>query len=176
MAILLSRKHTVFWVFVAAFFGLIFIMLNLRASQLVPMNTNSLATVCASDIATLYPTNSRFVVTKRSAVYDANPDPSCWIKDCKVRNNHAAYRTCPSDVASDWNVLGVISMERFLNGDLEMLPDYNKKSLMDAIWYFKNATKADISPCPIALLNLGISLVQNQQFDDAISSLEKVRS
>lgn len=171
---MLSRKYLVFWVFVAAFFGIIFIMLNLKATALIPVQTNSLAAVCPSVTGPVYPTNSRFMVTKRSGAYEANSDPSCWLQDCKMRNNHRAFRTCSSDVASDWNALGVLSMERYLNGDLTALPDYNKKSLMDAIWYFRNATTVQ-TDCGVAQLNLGIALLQAEQYDASVTALEKVR-
>lgn len=172
---MLSRKYLVFWVFVAAFFGLIFIMLNLKATALIPVNSNSLATVCPAVGTSIYPTNSRFMVTKASGAYDANPDPSCWLQDCKMRNNHKAFRGCSSDVASDWNALGVLSMERYLGGDLTGLPDYNKKSIMDAIWYFRNATTIQ-SDCGVAQLNLGIALLQDGQFEASATALEKVRT
>lgn len=66
-------------------------------------------------------------------------------------------------------------MERFLGGDLTGLPDYNKKSLMDAIWYFRNATAVQ-SDCGLAHLHLGIALLQAEQNDASVSALEKVRT
>lgn len=66
-------------------------------------------------------------------------------------------------------------MERFLGGDLTGLPDYNKKSLLDAIWYFKNATAVQ-SDCGLAHLHLGIALLQDEQNEASASALEKVRT
>lgn len=170
---MLARKYLVFWVFVAAFFGLIFIMLNLKATQLVSLPVTPISTVCPSVSSQLYPTNSRFVVTKSSSAYEANPDPACWLQDCKMRNNHKAYRGCTDNFANDWNALGVISMERYLNAEIINLPDYNSKSLMDAIWYFKNATAVQ-KDCAVAWMNLGISQMQKQLYTDALESLNKV--
>lgn len=169
---MLARKYLVFWVFVAAFFGLIFIMLNLKATQLVSLPVTPISTVCPSVSSQLYPTNSRFVVTKSSSAYEANPDPACWLQDCKMRNNHKAYRGCTDNFANDWNALGVISMERYLNAEIINLPDYNSKSLMDAIWYFKNATAVQ-KDCAVAWMNLGISQMQKQLYTDALESLNK---
>jgi hypothetical protein len=172
---LLSRKYLVFWVFVAAFFGMIFILLNLKATQIMPGQSGpSLSTVCPSVSSQLYPTNSRFIVTKSSGAYNANPDPSCWLPDCKMRNNHRAFRGCSDPTANDWNSLGVISMERYLAGDLRDVPEYNAKSLVDAMWYFKNATRAE-STCGQAWLNLGISSMQAQQYDEAADAFGKAR-
>jgi len=172
---ILGRKSIIFWVFVAAFFGLIFIMLNLKATQIVPLPSSSISTTCPSVSSQLYPTNSRFIVTKSSGAYDPNPDPSCWVQDCKLRNNHRAFRGCSDNVATDWNALGVLSMERYLDGEIVNLPDYNTKSLMDAIWYFRNATAVQ-SDCGQAWLNLGVAQMQKTDFDDAIASLTKVRT
>lgn len=170
---MLARKYLVFWVFVAAFFGLIFIMLNLKATPIdTPLLPQSSAAVCPSVSSQLYPTNSRFVVTKSSKAYEANPDPACWLQDCKMRNNHKAYRGCTDNIATDWNTLGVISMERYLDGEVVDLPDYNTKSLMDAIWYFRNATTVQ-KDCGVAWLNLGVSLMQNQNYDEASLALGK---
>ena len=91
-----------------------------------------------------------------------------------MRNNHKAYRGCTDNIATDWNTLGVISMERYLDGEVVDLPDYNTKSLMDAIWYFRNATTVQ-KDCGVAWLNLGVSLMQNQNYDEASLALGKVR-
>jgi len=167
---LLARKYLVFWVFVAAFFGLIFILLNLKATQLDPLPVSSISTICPSVSSQLYPTNSRYVVTKKSAVYTPTNDPNCWLADCKIRNNHKAYRGCSDPVANDWNTLGVLSMERYLDGDLRTIPDYNYKSLEDAIWYFGNATNVQ-NDCGQAYLNLGIALLQDKQYEASVKAL-----
>lgn len=171
----MARRYLMFAIFVAMVFGLMFTILNMQTTQIDrPLVTQTTTAVCPTTNAQLYPTNSRFVVTRNSKVYSANPDPSCWIPDCKLRNNHKAYRECTDAVAADWNTLGVLSMERYLAGPLSNLPDYNDKSLVDAIWYFSNATSVQAS-CGQAWLNLGIARMQARQYDAAGSALSKVR-
>lgn len=150
-------------------------MLNLKATQIAPIPQRFIASSCPSTSSGAYPTNSRFVVTKQSASYDVNYDPSCWLQDCKARNNHKAYRGCSNPVANDWNNLGVISMERYLNAEIVNLPDYNIKSLMDAIWYFKNATTIQ-KDCAQGWLNLGIAQMQAQKYDAAADALQQASS
>lgn len=66
-------------------------------------------------------------------------------------------------------------MERYLNGEIVDTPDYNTKSLTDAIWYFSNATATQKS-CGQAWLNLGIARMQAQQYDAATTALSQVRT
>lgn len=167
---MIARKYVFFWLLLAAFFGMLFVLLSMSSGELSP----STAAVCQVQSREFYPTNSRFFVTKRSAAYDFTPQPACWLPECKKRNNRLAFRQCENLLANDWNILGVNSMERYLNGQWDTLPGYNIKSLEDAIWYFANATAID-QKCVPAHINLGVAKMQAKQFKEAKEVLEKVR-
>lgn len=165
---MVSRHKILYWISVTTLLTFIFILINLSLHG--PTVKHPLPT-CVNHEE--YPTNSLFNPTKQSLAYEVNTDPACWIRNCHKRNNFLAYRSCSIRVATEWNNLGVISMERFLNGDMQNLPGYNKKSLEDAIWYFGNATKTDPS-CSQANMNLGLSLMQSHNYEKALVYLNKV--
>ena len=165
-----ETKYILFWLVIPVFFGCISILLSTTSDELRPKST---AVVCASQGKESFPKNSRFLVTKRSGAYDYNLQPSCWLPDCKKRNNHLAFRQCSNSFANDWNVLGVNSMERYLDGQWSTLPGYNIKSLEDAIWYFTNATTVEPS-CAQAWMNLAIASMESLSYSSSLTAFSKV--
>ncbi|CAF1080161.1 unnamed protein product [Adineta ricciae] len=164
-----ETKYILFWLIISAFFGGIAILLGISNDGLRPKSTS---VVCASQGKEFFPKNSRFLVTKRSGAYDYNLQPSCWLPDCKKINNHLAFRQCSNSFANDWNVLGVNSMERYLDGQWNTLPGYNIKSLEDAIWYFTNATTVEPS-CAQAWMNLAIASMESLFYSSSLTAFSK---
>jgi hypothetical protein len=68
------------------------------------------------------PVNSKFRVTESTRDYQVNPNPKCYMDNCKDRNNRLAYEVCSESAeatASEWNALGVRAMERVVDGELK---------------------------------------------------------
>lgn len=102
--------------------------------------------------------NSKFVVTKASRSYDVNPKPSCWQRHCDKQNNWLAFSTCDSfsEVATEWNSLGVRTMERYVGTTSEKLDGLSDVMLRQARDQFANASEAAQGKCWSAAFNLAV--------------------
>eukprot|EP01121_Diplochlamys_sp_Union-15-3_P005377 TRINITY_DN1570_c0_g1_i1.p1 TRINITY_DN1570_c0_g1~~TRINITY_DN1570_c0_g1_i1.p1 ORF type:complete len:490 (-),score=73.02 TRINITY_DN1570_c0_g1_i1:82-1551(-) len=114
-------------------------------------------------------------VTTTTDSYDVVKQPSCFIDGCVNQGNWYALTPCSNDLATEWNKLGVDAVERFMEGPFTGLGGYNQNSLLDAYWFFSNATAED-STCVNAHLNRALVLTKMKKFDEALESIEKVIS
>src|SRR5690606_30613247 len=114
-----------------------------------------------------------FRVSKESKAYTVNPNPSCFAYGCNDLNNRKAFGPCENGEATEWLVLGVHKMVRFLNGDLSGMPDYNRNSLIDAEKYFEKALQLD-KTCAQAHVNLGFAKLALEKYNEAPVLFEEV--
>jgi len=117
--------------------------------------------------------HEKLPVTSKSQSYEVNDKPQCWVEGCADPSNYFATRPCSDDTATQYNLLGVQSMGRFMNGPYDGLEGYHCNSLVDAFWHFGNATSLD-DKCVNAFTNLGLVLIKMGKYDEALSTFEKV--
>jgi hypothetical protein len=124
------------------------------------------------------PTNSRFRVSKTSNLYTVNPQPKCWLDNCRGRNNKRVYRACTTDgndPASEWNVLGARVMERYVEGgDVKAPVDFSVHLLEEAFKHFAKAVELN-AQCKSAVLNLALVETRMGKFAEAAKHYEQVR-
>eukprot|EP01130_Rhizamoeba_saxonica_P000724 TRINITY_DN10657_c0_g1_i1.p1 TRINITY_DN10657_c0_g1~~TRINITY_DN10657_c0_g1_i1.p1 ORF type:complete len:456 (-),score=71.12 TRINITY_DN10657_c0_g1_i1:31-1224(-) len=80
---------------------------------------------------------------------------TCWLEGCQYRHNKNSYATCGKNTATDWNILGVKTMERYIANDRSTLSISDTNLLWEAYYYFKNATEVD-NGCSRAAINRAI--------------------
>lgn len=113
-----------------------------------------------------YLSNSKFVVTKTSTSYEVNLHPKCFVRNCQNSNNHWAFISCsdsdkiendPSlDKATEWNSIGVRTMEKYIQSSYNELEGFSNLLLNDALNQFTNASYSCNNKCWSAMLNLAI--------------------
>jgi hypothetical protein len=104
----------------------------------------------------------------------------CWIGDCRGRNNWRAYRPCSfngtldeSAVASEYNALGVRTIERMLSSLIAPSAIEEKAVLERAVTFFRAALKRD-PRCLSASMNLAVvhlKMGYNKGVQDSIQSV-----
>jgi len=123
--------------------------------------------------------------TKRlsSTSYPVNYPPDCYSIDCQMPNNYHAYEPCHDPVATNFNILGVKSMERMVLGSYSTPADYPLNYLRDAQTFFAKAVKQEPT-CLRARVNLALTLMQtgaesadkSKQINEAIQHMDEVIS
>jgi len=93
----------------------------------------------------------------RSTSYKVNYPPDCFGLDCNLPNNYHAYEPCQKAEATNLNILGVKSMERYVGvSSLKSPSDYPVQFLREAYQSFKQATELD-KTCLRAKVNLALA-------------------
>lgn len=118
--------------------------------------------------------NSIFRVTRRTQSYDVTVSPKCYYEGCNERNNKRAYAQCSKLEATEWNALGVRTMERVVGGPLTEPATYRRELLLNhAIQYFNKSIAVD-KECLQPHINLGLALFALNQFDQALKEWDFV--
>lgn len=117
------------------------------------------------------PQNSNFRVTRTSRVYEVQPNITCFMPGCRSRNNLQAYRECSDDIATQYNTLGVRSMERYVS-DRPEIYNTEQQLLKDAKAYFSSAIELDQS-CTQAMINLGLVQLKLGELDDSLATFQQ---
>lgn len=119
-------------------------------------------------------------ITKESPIYKVNPNPSCFLSGCNLPNNYRALRSCKNDQSTQWNRMGVKSLNRWMNlysseyNDNSFLSRENNETIAmsekdllsynsdymldDALYSFLNATALDPG-CPQVIFNLAATFM-----------------
>jgi tetratricopeptide (TPR) repeat protein len=177
-----TRRRIIFWVAVSLSIGLLFFVFSANSPSKHGATYSGSdgdrtgekrdTSQCSLNVdGSSIPENSAFSVTARTESYEVATMPMCWGKACRDRNNRQAFTHCLSSEASEWNVLGVHAMERYVTGEVKDLYGYNKNSVHDAIRYFRKAIEVDIS-CTEVHVNLGLALMANGEWEQAHGQLE----
>jgi tetratricopeptide (TPR) repeat protein len=110
----------------------------------------------------------------RSKSYQVNYPPDCFGIDCHLPNNYHAYEACENDAATNLNILGAKSMERYVGvSSLESPVDYPVQYLREAYDSFKKATEVD-PKCLRAKVNLALAHAQLASVDSKRGSDPKL--
>lgn len=132
--------------------------------------------------------NSKFVVTKGSKSYDVNPNPKCWTRHCSETNNKLAFSSCDKidsasttnftsnsliSPATEWNALGVRTMERYVSGNGNNIEGLSNQLLWDAFYQFSNASASSDHKCFSAALNLAIVSTKLRKYQLAAEYYQK---
>lgn len=119
--------------------------------------------------------NSKFVVTRDSRSYQVNTKPKCWKRYCDKVNNWLAFSSCDSfsEVATEWNSIGVRTMERYVGSTSEKLEGLSRQMLLDAVVQFANASSAAQDRCWAPLFNGALVLTNLGDLNAAAALYEK---
>lgn len=159
----------------AAVLVLALFMVNTGGMREAPQLTGGKAIERATLSSDGFLANSKFVVTRASRSYDVNTKPKCWQRYCDKVNNWLAFSSCDSfsEVATEWNSLGVRTMERFVASTSEKLEGLSRQMLMDAVTQFTNATAAAQDRCWAPIFNLALVKTYLGDLDGAAKHYEK---
>lgn len=176
---LLTRKGIFIWIAAISLIFVLWSFVGLRSSENQANDSNNKIQEIPTYIVERVtikddiPMNSAFRVSKESKAYTVNPNISCFAYGCDELNNRKAFGPCENEEATEWLILGVHKMVRYLNGDIVGMPDYNRNSLLDAEVFFEKALELDQS-CPQAYINLGFVKLALEKYEDAPTLFETV--
>ncbi|XP_049852361.1 uncharacterized protein LOC126330800 [Schistocerca gregaria] len=115
-----------------------------------------------------FPITKRYIyrLSKFSNSYKVEHTPKCWLEDCDKQNNYLAYKVEMDRESEEWNGLGVLSMEQYLQGSLERMNTFHNVSLTDALYYFAKGIQNNPN-VPRLYFNLGLVLIQKEDYENA---------
>lgn len=150
-------------------------MVNTGSSREAPLLPGGKAIERSTLSSDGFLSNSKFVVTRESRSYTVNTKPKCWKKHCDRVNNWLAFSSCDSfsEVATEWNSLGVRTMERYVGSTSEKLEGLSRQMLLDAVSQFANASSAAQGRCWAPLFNQAIVLTNLGELNAAGALYEK---
>lgn len=150
-------------------------MVNTSGTREAPMLTGGKAVERSTLSSDGFLSNSKFVVTRQSRSYEVNTKPKCWKRYCDKVNNWLAFSSCDSfsEVATEWNSIGVRTMERYVGSTSEKLEGLSRQMLLDAVNQFANASSAAQDRCWAPLFNGALVKTNLGDFDGAAKLYEK---